>query len=289
MPSEGERKDLVEFAHDAPARIVCCAFCGLLVRDERRDPSEPYKEDSYDFAATDAILPRYVEAFRAKREPYRAMLPVGAKVLEVGPHLGAFLDVAAEWGWQAEGVDIGKDTSAYLVARGHRIQTRPLEECALGESSFDGVFIWNCFDQIDNPHETLAVARRITKPGGLLVLRTPNGRFYEACEATLRDATCSPIADSVTAALGYDNLLAFPYLFGYDNKTLARVAAEHGYEHVQTIDSELIILPFPELPLWMVAERRAVATALRMAGPVRQLESQGFAAGPWIEALFRAR
>jgi len=45
MPSAAEQKDLTDFAHNAPACIYTCSTCGLLVREERKDPAETYVED----------------------------------------------------------------------------------------------------------------------------------------------------------------------------------------------------------------------------------------------------
>ena len=103
-------------------------------------------------------------------------------MLEIGPHFGAFLQVATEWGWSGEGVDIGKDTAAYLTGRGYRIHNCAIQDCGLDPESFDAVFIWNCFEQIEDPHTTLVECRRVLKRGGALLLRTPNARYFEACE-----------------------------------------------------------------------------------------------------------
>ncbi len=288
LPAAAERKDLTDFAHDAPACIYTCAECGLLVREEQKDAAAAYVEDTYDFAAIERMLPRYVEAFRAKEDAYRHVLPEGSRVLEIGPHLGAFLQVASEWGWRPEGIDIGKDTSAYLRAKGYTIHNRPIEDCAFPPSSFDGVFIWNCFDQIADPRATLAQCRQGTRPGGCLVLRTPNGRFYSACESVLANGPAAALEESITAGLGYENLLAFPYLYGYDSATLERLASANGYRTVDRRDSELIISPFPEVPGWMVAERKTLQTAIRNLEPLRQAESGGYLTGPWIELTFLA-
>ena len=288
MPSEPELKDLTDFAHDAPASILICRECGLLMREEQMDPAAAYVEDSYDFSVIEKMVPRYVEAFRAKEEPYRGLLPEGARVLEIGPHFGAFLKVAEEWGWRPEGVDIGKDTSAYLRSKGHVIHDQPIECCGFASGSYDAVFIWNCFDQIADPFQALAACRRVTREGGLLVLRTPNGRFYSACESVLRNGPLPAISDSVISGLGYENLLAFPYLYGYDSNTLDRVASLHGYERTDSHDAELIILPFPDAPSWMISERRAVSAAIRNLELLRDAEGAGYRMGPWIEMTFRA-
>src|SRR5205823_3781082 len=133
-------------------------------------------------------------------------------------------------GWRPDGVDIGKDTSAYLKSRGFVIHDQPIECCGFASGTYDAVFIWNCFDQIADPEKTLSECRRITRDGGTLVLRTPNGRFYSSCESVLRANALPKLAEAITTGLGYENLLAFPYLYGYDSRTLERVASGHAYD-----------------------------------------------------------
>jgi ubiquinone/menaquinone biosynthesis C-methylase UbiE len=47
------------------------------------------------------------------------------------------------------------------------------------------VFIWNCFDQIENPQSAFRECRRVLKRHGLLTVRTPDGEFYALCEKLL--------------------------------------------------------------------------------------------------------
>ncbi|MGH9618672.1 MAG: class I SAM-dependent methyltransferase [Bryobacteraceae bacterium] len=79
------------------------------------------------------------------------LLGAGARVAEIGSHYGAFLQTAKDWCWRAEGVDIGKDTSRFARWKGFRVHTREIRDCGFDSGSFDGVFIWNCFDQIADP------------------------------------------------------------------------------------------------------------------------------------------
>ena len=112
--SADERKDLTDFFHQGRAEIRVCVECGLLVRHEfEQPPADTYSEDEYNPDVMERQYPRYVDAFRAKRNPYRSLLPAGASIVEVGSHYGAFLQVATEWGWRAEGVDVGKDTTRF--------------------------------------------------------------------------------------------------------------------------------------------------------------------------------
>jgi hypothetical protein len=130
-PASGdELKDLTEFFHQGNADILACAECKLLVRDEHEPPpAETYSEDEYDPSVMERLYPRYLEAFRRKEKPYRRLLPEGARILEVGSHYGAFLQSAQEWGWRAEGVDVGKDTSRFARSKGFIVHSKEITEC----------------------------------------------------------------------------------------------------------------------------------------------------------------
>lgn len=287
-PRAEERKDLTSFAHGALAAILECPRCCVLVRREQQaDPTGAYEDDEYDAEVMTALLPRYVEAFQAKEEPYRSLLHEGARVLEVGPHFGAFLDVAKEWGWSAVGVDIGKDTSRFIRSRGYEIHQCALEECGFGDREFDGVFIWNCFEQVPDPHSLLREARRLLEPGGVLVLRMPNALFYRVCQGRLKTAPDGDLSLWIVRALGYNNLLAFPYLYGYDGESLKGIAGEHGFRAEAILNAELITLPFPRLEPWIVEENRAAYALIRTWSELEELEREGRAAGPWMEGIFR--
>src|SRR5437762_2357839 len=103
--------------------------------------------------------------------------------------------------------------------------------CRLATGSFDGVFIWNCFEQIPNPRPTLAEYHRILRRDGVLNVRTPNGLFYELCESVLAEQDLrSSAAKFLKNAMGYNNLLGFPYMYGYSVNTLERLIKECGFK-----------------------------------------------------------
>src|SRR4051812_26276346 len=220
--SGGEAKDLTDFFHAEKAEIEECRICTLLIRNEYEPPSaQEYSEDEYDPEAVKREYPEYVAAFRRKRTPYRELLPNGARVLEIGSHYGAFLQVAGEWGWRAEGVDVGRDTSAFASSKGFVVHNVEVQNGDFPDETFDGIFIWNCFEQIDDPGPVLRACQRVLKPGGLLVVRTPNGLFYSVCQLLLRDGELAPKGkDFLVDAMGYNNLLGFPYLYGHNRATL---------------------------------------------------------------------
>lgn len=285
-----ERKDLTDFFHNEMADLLVCNGCRLLMRSEcERQPAEGYAEEHYDSSAIEQVYPKYVQAFAAKEKPYRSLLPVGATVVELGSHYGAFLQVAERWGWRAVGVDIGRDSTRFARSHGCDVRSGELRDCAFETASLDGLFLWNCLDQIEAPAPVLAEARRILKPNGLLVTRTPNGLFYLLCQESLREPSLpAETAQFLRKALAYNNLLGFPYRYGYNRGTLERLVEPLQFRLEGMQNSELLTFPLPEDPDWVVAEKRSIRERVQSMAHWELCHQRGELTGPWVEMWFRA-
>ena len=278
-----QQKDRVDVAQCEPAEVRVCRDCGVLVR--QRGDGARFESDPYAPHVMEQMLRTYIDEFRAREARLRPLLPAGARVVEVGSYVGGFLHVAREWGWDALGLDVGEDTSHFSRAKGYPTRTATLEACAFDNDSFDGVFIWNTFEQIDDPRALLAEVRRVLRPAGVLVIRTPNALFYELCEALLDLRRPHPLDahDAVVVALGHANLLGFPHLYGFSAASLDRLAAAHGFT-----------------PLAHVSSRHIPPTRHRLAATARVEEERASEAiarleaafgdvviGPWFETVLR--
>lgn len=269
-PSHAEAKDLTDFMHGFAAPLRACAGCGLLARAERRvRDAGSYSEDPNDPDIMRQLLPRYVGAFRNKAPGFRELLRDGADVLEIGSHLGAFLQVAEEWNWTAIGLDVGDDTSSYARNNGFTVRREMVEDTRLAARSFDAVFVWNCFEQLPAPASTLAAIYGLLRPHGLAVIRVPNALFYLAMRARNK------------GALAWNNLLGFPYLYGYSERHVNRIANDHGFEFVRGFDSELITMPFPDL------NEKARQLQCASSRKVARWSIRSTCGGPWIEMAYR--
>ncbi len=288
--SPAELKDLTDFFHNEKADILACTGCTLLLRHEHEPPpAETYSEDNYDPRVMDRLYPKYLDGFRRKEKPFRSLLPSAARVVEIGSHYGAFLQTAQEWGWRAEGVDVGKDTSRFAQSKGFTVHNAELRDCRYPAQTFDAVFIWNCFEQIDDAKPLLRECRRILKPNGVLTVRTPNGLFYAICQNLLRDPELdSGAAQFLLEAMAYNNLLGFPYLYGHSVTTLQQLIEPFGFRREGMLNSELITLPLPENPDWVEKEERQINTEMRLLARSVLRNQHGTLTGPWIEVWFRA-
>jgi SAM-dependent methyltransferase len=287
--SPGERKDLTDFFHNERAELLTCTQCTLLMRSGcEHPPAKNYAADPYDPSAIEQVYPQYVRAFAAKERPYRSLLPKGATVVELGSHYGAFLEVAEQWGWKAIGVDVGRASTSFARSHGRTVRFGELSDCHFETASVDGLFLWNCLDQIETPAPVLAEARRLLKPNGLLVVRTPNGLFYWLCQKMLREASLAPErAHWLWEAMAYNNLLGFPYRYGYSRATLQRLIEPFQLRVEGMLNSELLTLPLPEEPGWVVAEERQIQHGVQLLAHSVLRHEGGELIGPWIEMWFR--
>lgn len=262
--------DLTRFMHGQPERLAYCRVCGTIMRDERRTAT--YATDVYDPQLLDYLFPRYLQAFREKSH-YRELLSPRAEVVELGSHIGAFLTAAEEWNWRPTGIDIGEYTSAFARRRGLRVKRASIDDSGIRSHSAEGVFVWNCFEQLENPHQILRSIRNILQPYGVLVIRTPNFEFYETARAhgALRE-------------LAFNNLLGFPYLIGYTPASLVSLVAQYGFEPLAGYGTTLLTMPFPELTPRLEHELAETYSPYRNPAPRPSRSVKG----PWMEIAFRA-
>lgn len=98
------------------------------------------------------------------------------RVLDVGCGVGSQLDNIREVQPTAEtwGVDFGADAVAKAAARGHRTVAARFEDADLPEGYFDIVYALHVIEHVGEPDEFVERALTLLRPGGVLVLATPN-------------------------------------------------------------------------------------------------------------------
>lgn len=176
---------------DGQFRLVRCRRCGLIYQNPQLTPAELaryYPPEYHPFlpAIEDERYPwRRWDRQRGVDRRCRAVIARAGvrtgRVLDVGCATGVFLDGMRRWGWQAHGVEPNPVASAYARERlGLDVITAELETAGLADEFFDVVTLWDVLEHVPHPRRTLAEARRVLRPGGLLVLSLPSIESFEA-------------------------------------------------------------------------------------------------------------
>lgn len=98
----------------------------------------------------------------------------GGRALDVGCGDGRTVEALAMLGWDAEGVDFDAAAVRRAAARGLRVRAGSLEDARYPDASFDAVGMSHVIEHLPDPPATLREVRRVLRPGGQLVLATPN-------------------------------------------------------------------------------------------------------------------
>ncbi len=160
-----------------------CLTCTLVFQYPRPSPaelSELYSRQYYhkDCQGGDVIgYDDYEPDLPLAREILRPLFPPpvpGATLLDVGCATGMALEAAREMGWDARGVEISPWASDVARKKGFSVEGKPLRECMFPDASFDAVTLFQVIEHFADPLAELQEIHRILKPGGRLVLETPN-------------------------------------------------------------------------------------------------------------------
>ncbi len=149
--------------------IERCTDCGMEFL-----PLDYLPDASY----SDAADPYYLEQ-REERvmnaDRLLDLVPRGGRLLEIGCAVGFLLLAARDRGFDACGVEMSEWASG--IARdqfGLDVRCGTLEDAGLGDECFDVVVLADVIEHLTDPAKTVREIRRVLKPGGRLLLLTPD-------------------------------------------------------------------------------------------------------------------
>ena len=162
-------------------RLVRCPLCRLVFQDPQPGDEALSRSYYHDPAFAEALggelRPLTLAAARRKLVALGADLPAaGGRALDVGCSSGAWLEVAAEAGLSATGVEIGAATAAAARRRGLDVRTGTLTEALpdLAGTRFDLISFWDVLEHLRDPRVELGLARELLAPGGAIAATFPN-------------------------------------------------------------------------------------------------------------------
>lgn len=233
--------DRVAFSERPPFRLVQCKDCGLVYRNPMERERELRALYARQAPAADALLALHetqLPAVRAQARELRRVLGRGGAGLEVGSYVGAFLAAARHRGLQMEGLDINAQVNAFARSLGFVVHDGELAGFEPGRT-YDAIAIWNTFDQLADPRASVTAAYRLLSSAGVLAIRVPNGAYYATQRRRL--ARRNPMRRRATRALlAQNNLLSFPYRWGFTPRALSRLLAQAGFS-VERLRGDVLV------------------------------------------------
>ncbi len=277
--------DRVAFSQHAPLRVVRCRDCGLVYRNPMERETEleaAYAGDAPPEAVLRALHETQRAAYVAQAERLTQRFGRRGSGIEVGSYVGGFLRAARDAGWQFGGVDESAATNATTRALGFQVDDGTIETLD-PERRADVVAIWNCLDQLADPAAALHAARGHLLPGGMIALRVPNGACYAAFRPLLR----TPLAPMARAWLAQNNLLGFPYRYGFTPTSLTRMLARLGFV-VEDVHVDVLV-PIADrwTKRWAVLEERMTKAMMRAAARTGRAVDADHALASWFEVYAR--
>jgi SAM-dependent methyltransferase len=88
--------------------------------------------------------------------------------------MGAFLHLARERGWDVAGTELSPDGAKAATASGLRVFTGEIWEAGFPPETFDLITCWHVIEHVGDPRRVVGEFYRILRPGGWVVLATPN-------------------------------------------------------------------------------------------------------------------
>ncbi len=169
-----------------PYRIVDCPRCTLRYlspRVAREDLPQLYGARYWEgggphggyasYAGMEALLSRtFTRRLRLFPKPSQ-----GSRLLDVGCGPGAGLDAARAAGWDAFGLDLSDPAVALARARhGDRVRLGTVEERLFSDGFFDAITLFDVIEHVYEPRRFVEALAAQLRPGGQLLVATPNCR-----------------------------------------------------------------------------------------------------------------
>lgn len=155
--------------------------------------------------------------------------PDAGRILDFGCAAGYFLEMAKEKGWQIAGVELSQE----MAERASQALGITVENSlsSVPQSNFDAVTLWEVIEHVPQPVEQLRQLFAQLRPGGVLMLSTPNNGHWQAIRKPESWGVYRPPS----------------HLIYFRESTLRSALERAGFEKIEVNR----VLPLPELPQWL--------------------------------------
>ncbi|HET9798612.1 MAG TPA: methyltransferase domain-containing protein, partial [Gemmatimonadaceae bacterium] len=177
------------------------------------------------------------------------------------------------------GVDVNAETNAFTRSLGFQVDDGTIESLDSARRA-DVVAIWNCLDQLADPASAVRAARSHLAVGGMLAVRVPNGACYAAFHPLLH----GPLAAIAHEWLAQNNLLGFPYRYGFTPSSLARLLDRNGMHVERVVGDVLVPIADRWTKRWAALEERLIKRVIAVGAAISPADKP---LAPWIELYGR--
>ena len=157
--------------------IVKCTRCGLVFANPRNNGHEVLEkyakvEDPLYFEERQGRVITFEKHLRPLHQLVGA--PDGRKLLDVGAHIGIFVEIANKAGWQATGLEPSRWSVEVARQLGTELIEGTLATSNLPQGYFDIVTLWDVIEHLSDPMAEINHVFHVLKPGGWVVIHTMN-------------------------------------------------------------------------------------------------------------------
>jgi ubiquinone/menaquinone biosynthesis C-methylase UbiE len=225
---------------DRPAvfhRLLRCPECDLYQKG--MNPPAYIYEEAYHVKYTRREASKIATA-KLRLAAAKPELPFSRPhLLDIGCSIGATINAAEQLGWKATGVDISRAAVEHCRKQGWDCHTTEGLELPFENETFDVVTHWHVLEHVENVAETLSEWRRVLKPGGLMILETPDARYLKARILGPR----------------YKKFWPSAHLYAFNRVNLSSILNQQGFEILPTrLTGGLTALP-PQLNAYALCYR----------------------------------
>lgn len=174
-------RDFLWFGLKNDFNLWQCPGCALIFVYPLPNPAEIYSADYFSAAAGGFGYVDYdqdklpmIPTFKKYLSLLKKLAPAPGRLLDIGAATGFFVRLAKADGWQAEGVEISDFAANQGRQRGLNIMTGTLTTLSLPASSYEAVTMLDVLEHLTDPLTTLTEVYKVLKPGGLLLINTPD-------------------------------------------------------------------------------------------------------------------
>jgi len=100
------------------------------------------------------------------------------KLLEIGCGSGEMLRRFSDWGWETEGIDFDENAVKNSRSKNLKVSQGDLTSQNYDIDSFDAIYCSHVLEHVPDPMGFLKECFRVLKPGGRLVIFTPNAESW---------------------------------------------------------------------------------------------------------------